>query len=80
MCPSFSDQCKTYKQWQLDNSDYSEVSHVASKYISHQTMHGFLKRWLISGLGKEMHKVILGIVKDQKAKGFQRPMGNGQIV
>ena len=43
-------------------------------------MHGFLKRWLISGLGKEMHKVILGIVKDQKAKGLQRPMGNGQKV
>ena len=80
MYTSYSDHCKAYKQWQLDNSDYSEVSHVASKYISHQTMHGFLKRWLISGLGKEMCKIILGIVKDRKAKGHQRPMGTGQKV
>ena len=81
MCTSYSDQCKAYKQWQLDNSDYSEVSHVASKYISHQTMHGFLKRWwLISGLGKEMHKIILGIMKDHKAKAFQSPMETGQKV
>ena len=27
-----------------------------------------------------MHKIILGIVKDQKAKGLQRPMGTGQKV
>ena len=31
-------------------------------------------------IGKEMHKVILGIVKEQKAKGLQRPMWNGQKV
>ena len=41
-------------------------------------MHGFLKRWLISGLGKEMHKIISGIVKDQKVKTLQSPMRSGQ--
>ena len=81
MCTSYSDQCKAYKHWQLDNSDYSEIYHVASKYISHKTMHGFLlKRWLISGLGKEVNKIILGIVKEQKAKALQSPMGTGQKV
>ena len=39
-----------------------------------------LKRRLISGLGKEMLKIMLGIVKDQKAEGLQRPMGTGQKV
>jgi len=44
-------------------------------------MHGFLlKRWLISGLGKEVNKIILGIVKKQKAKALQSPMGTGQKV
>jgi len=43
-------------------------------------MHGFLKRWLISGLGKEMHRIILGILKDKKAEGHQRPRGPGQKV
>ena len=43
-------------------------------------MHGFLKRWLISGLGKEIHKMFLGIVKDQKAKALQSPKGTGQKV
>ena len=38
-------------------------------------MHGFLKRWLISGLGIEMHKVILGIVKDQKLRDFKDQWG-----
>ena len=37
-----------------------------------------LKRWLVSGLGKEMHKMILGILKDQKAQGLQRPIGSGE--
>ena len=34
----------------------------------------------MSGLGKEMLKIILGILKDQKAEGPQRPMGTGQKV
>ena len=38
-------------------------------------MHGFLKRWLISGLSKEMHKIILGIMKDQKAEHFEAQWG-----
>ena len=37
-------------------------------------------RWLISGLGKEMLKIILGVMKDQKAEGLQRQMGTGQKV
>ena len=45
--------------------------------MSHQMI---LKRWLISGLGKEMHKRILGIVKGQKTEELQRPMGTGQKV
>ena len=80
MCTSYSDQCKAYKKWQLNNIDYSEVYHVASKYIFHQTIHGFLKRRLISGLGKEIHKIILRIMMDQKAEGLQRPVGTGQKV
>ena len=43
-------------------------------------MLGFLMRWLITGLSKEMDKIILGNMKDQKAKGLQRPMGTGQKV
>ena len=43
--------------------------------MSHQMI---LKRWLISGLGKEMHKIILGIVKNQKAEGLQKIMGTGE--
>ena len=39
-----------------------------------------LKRWLISGLGKEMHKMILGILKDQEAEGLQRPIETGEKV
>ena len=77
MCTSSSDHCKAERQWQLDYSEYSEVLHVASKYISHQTI---LKRWLISELVKEMHKIILGIMKDHKAKAFQSPMETGQKV
>ena len=34
-------------------------------------MHGFLKRWLILGLDKETHRIILGILKDQKAEGLK---------
>ena len=48
--------------------------------FSHQMIHGFLKRRLISGLGKEMHKIILGIVKDQKVKALRSPMETGQKV
>ena len=40
--------------------------------MSHQMI---LKRWLISGLGKEMHKIILGIVKNQTAEGLQNQRG-----
>ena len=43
--------------------------------FSHQMIHGFLKRRLISGLGKEMLKIILGIMKDQKAEGLQKLTG-----
>ena len=34
----------------------------------------------MSGLGKEMQKIILGIIKGQKTEELQRPMGTGQKV
>ena len=61
------------------NGDHPETYHIASKYISHQTIHGFLKRWLISGLVKKC-SIILGTFKDQKVEGLQRPVRTGHKV